>query len=722
MSPIRTTRGHVAANHSRDPLPNGFGRRFPSDPERMLDIPVASGFRAMPNRLAGATSPYLRQHARNPVDWHPWGEEALTLAQSLDRPILLSIGYSACHWCHVMAHESFEDPAVAALMNEHFVNIKVDREERPDLDQIYQTAHALMTRRSGGWPLTMFLTPERVPYFAGTYFPKEPRYGMPGFLDILPRIAAAYRAQGAAIAEQGERLARALDSLEPARPSDSLPAGASARALDELRQRFDRVDGGFGEAPKFPHAAELELCLRAWRRGGGDELRAIVHTSLARMAEGGIHDQLGGGFCRYSVDAQWSIPHFEKMLYDNAALLALYADAARATGDAAFADVARGIVAWLSREMRAPDGAFYSSLDADSEGEEGRYYVWTREQARAALDDDLWVVAAPCYGLDGPPNFEHRWNLRVRDSVDAIAARLGTTADDVRTRLAAAREALLARREGRVHPGRDDKILTSWNALVIGALFRASRALAEPTWSDLAFDALDTLVATAWRDGRLYATRHGADVALPAYLDDHAFLLAALLEALQTRVRPRDFETARALAETLLARFEDPKLGGFWFTSHDHERLFHRTKPVHDNATPAGNGIAAQALVRLGHLASEPRFIDAAERALKLFAAGLAESPGGQSSLLVALEELHEPPSTIVLDGEPAQAKAWQAGLERDYRPGVLVLNVAGIDAPAALAKGRRPPAGAAAWVCRGMHCLPPIADYAGIDAALAAN
>src|SRR5690242_12716324 len=283
----------------------------------------------MPNLLASTTSPYLRQHADNPVDWHPWGEEALTLARAQNKPILLSIGYSACHWCHVMAHESFEDEAVAAAMNRDFVNIKVDREERPDLDQIYQTAHALMTRRSGGWPLTIFMTPDGAPYFAGTYFPREPRYGVPGFLDILPRIAAAYREQGPAIAEQGERLSRALDSLEPEPSADALPAGAPARALTGLLQSFDRVDGGFGGAPKFPHAAELAFCLRASKRGGDDAALSVVKTSLARMAAGGIFDQLGGGFCRYSVDAQWSIPHFEKMLYDNAALLGLYADTAR---------------------------------------------------------------------------------------------------------------------------------------------------------------------------------------------------------------------------------------------------------------------------------------------------------------------------------------------------------------------------------------------------------
>jgi uncharacterized protein YyaL (SSP411 family) len=675
----------------------------------------------MSNRLASATSPYLRQHADNPVDWHPWGEEALTLAKDENKPILLSIGYSACHWCHVMAHESFEDPAVAKAMNSAFVNIKVDREERPDLDQIYQMSHALMTRRSGGWPLTIFLTPDGTPYFAGTYFPKESRYGMPGFLDLLPRIAAAYHERGADVAEQGERLSRAMQMLEPEGETATLPRDAPARALSGLKDRFDRVDGGFGEAPKFPHAAELDFCLRAWKLHGDDEARPIVETTLRRMAAGGIHDQLGGGFCRYSVDAQWSIPHFEKMLYDNAALLALYADTARATGDTAYGDVARGIVGWLVREMRAGDGAFYSSLDADSEGEEGRFYVWSREQARAVLRDDEWQVAAPYYGLDGPPNFEgHAWNIRVVASVDEIAARFGLSLPDVQTRVAGARMALFKARDERVRPGRDDKVLTSWNALMIAALARAARALDQPKWADLAFTALDTLVRTAWRDGRLYATRHGDDVALDAYLDDHAFLLAALLEAMQTRFRRQDYDLAVRVADVLLDRFEDRERGGFWFTSHDHERLFHRTKPAHDNATPSGNGIAAQALIALGHLAAQPRYVEAAERTVKVFAAGLAESPGSQSTLLVALERLLAPPSTVVLAGEPDEARAWQRALEQTLRPDVVTVDLTGADVPDALRKGAAPDAGAAAWVCRGMRCLQPLTAYEAIPAALA--
>ena len=674
----------------------------------------------MPNLLASATSPYLRQHADNPVDWHPWGEEALTLARTQNKPILLSIGYSACHWCHVMAHESFEDAAVAAVMNRDFVNVKVDREERPDLDQIYQTAHALMTRRSGGWPLTIFMTPEGVPYFAGTYFPKAPRYGMPGFLDILPRIAAAYHEQGPAIAEQGDRLARALAALEPDAGGGDLPVQASARALAGLAQSFDRVDGGFGGAPKFPHAAELAFCLRASALAQDAATRTIVHTSLDRMADGGIFDQLGGGFCRYSVDAQWSIPHFEKMLYDNAALLALYADMARASGEPRFARVAEDIVGWLVREMRAPDGAWYSSLDADSEGEEGKFYVWRRDEARAALADDEWAVAAPHFGFDGPPNFEqHAWNPRVVASVAEVAARLRIDASDAEARIERARSKLFSHRAKRVPPGRDDKILTSWNALAIGALARASRALAKPAWADLAFAALDALAATAWRDGRLYATRLRDQIALNAYLDDHAFLLDALLEAMQTRFRRSDFALAIAIAERLLDGFEDRERGGFWFTSHDHERLYHRTKPAHDNATPSGNGVAAQALIALGHLAGEPRYVEAAERALKLFAPGLAESPGSQSTLLVALDRLLAPPTTVLLDGDAAQARAWQLALERTYRPDVSIVDIASAHAPDALRKGARPASGAAAWICRGLQCLPPVTTIEAVEAAL---
>ena len=678
----------------------------------------------MTNRLASATSPYLQQHADNPVDWYTWGDEALARARAENKPILLSVGYSACHWCHVMAHESFEDPQVAVAMNEHFVNIKVDREERPDLDQIYQTAHALLTRRSGGWPLTMFLTPAGEPFFGGTYFPKQARHGLPGFLDLLPRVAAAYREQGDQMVEQTKRLATALSSLEPAGGAVTLPLDAPDRALAGLKHTFDPVHGGFGGAPKFPHPAELEFCLRTWGEAGDAEALAIPGTTLERMADGGIHDQLGGGFYRYAVDAEWTIPHFEKMLYDNGPLLALYADLARATGEARCADVARNIVGWLVREMRAPDGAFYSSLDAVSEGEEGKFYVWTRDEASAAVSADEWAVAAPYYGFDRPPNFEsHAWNPRVTEPLDRIADRLAISGPDAQTRLAGARAALFAAREGRVRPARDDKILTAWNALMIAGLARAARALDAPRWTDLAVAAADALKRTVWRDGRLLATRRGEHADLNAYLDDYAFLLAALVELMQTRFRVDDFRWAGELADALLAQFEDRERGGFFFTSHDHEKLFHRTKPGHDNATPSGNGVAAQALIAYGHLAGEPRFVDAAERAVRLFAPALAESPGGYSTLLEALVALETPPASVLLHGAKADCADWQRALERRYRPGVRIFNLAEVgDLPAALHKGLPPAKGVAAWICHGTVCLPSVATLAAVDAVLAST
>jgi uncharacterized protein len=679
----------------------------------------------MTNRLAGETSPYLLQHADNPVHWYPWDAEALERSWRENKPILLSIGYSACHWCHVMAHESFEDPAVAAVMNDLFVNIKVDREERPDLDQIYQMAHALLSRRSGGWPLTMFLTPDGEPFYGGTYYPKQARYGLPGFLDLLPRIAAAWRDQGAVIAEQNSRLREALSGLQPEAPADDpLPASATTEALLGLKRSFDPVRGGFGAAPKFPHAAELEFCLRAYARDADPEALNIVLVTLRQMARGGIHDQLGGGFCRYSVDAEWTIPHFEKMLYDNGPLLGLYADAARITGDTRFADVARGIVGWMTREMLGGDGALFSSLDADSEGEEGKFYVWSADEVQSLLGADEFALAAMHYGLDRAPNFEgHAWNLHVTVPLDEAASRLGLTLPDAQTRLVSAHARLFRRREKRVHPGLDDKILTSWNALAIAGLARAARAQDNPGWADLAFAAADALHATAWRGGRLLATRKGTYAHLNAYLDDYAFLLAALMELLQTRFRAGDLAWARALAEVLLIQFEDTAHGGFYFTSHDHERLIQRLKPGPDNATPSGNGVAARALIALGHLAAEPRYVEAGERTVRLFAPAIARSPGGYSTLLGAAADAREPPTSVLLAGDPARCATWQRALERAYRPDVQVFNVAGIaDLPHVLIKGDAPPEEAGAWVCRGTHCLPRIKTLAQLEEALAEN
>ena len=681
----------------------------------------------MPNRLAGETSPYLLQHAENPVDWYPWGEEALSRAKSENKPILLSIGYSACHWCHVMAHESFEDPAVAALMNAEFVNVKVDREERPDLDQIYQAAQAMLTQRSGGWPLTMFLTPDQAPFFGGTYFPKESRYGLIGFPDLLRRVAAAYRDQPAAIVDQNRRLkaALALTNPDPPESDAALPADASDRAYASLERSFDPVHGGFGGAPKFPHTTELELCLRRHAATGDARALGIVTTTLDHMAAGGIHDQLGGGFCRYSVDAEWSIPHFEKMLYDNAALLGLYADAWRATRRPEFERAARGIAEWALRDMRSGEGAFYSSLDADSEHEEGKFYVWTPDEVEALLAPEEWRLARRHWGLHGPPNFEHAaWHLRVAASIDEVAHESGLAPPDAERLLESARSKLFAVREKRIHPGRDDKVLGSWNALMAGALARAARVFAEPRWLDAARGSIDFLRRTLWVDGRLLATYKDGRAHLNAYLDDHAYLLAALMETMQTRFRREDLEWSIALADAIIERFEDRGSGGFFFTSHDHEALIHRPKPGHDNATPSGNGVAARALVALGHWLGEARYLEAADRALHAFGRELREQPSGMASLLLALEDALSPPTTVMLRGESSTCAAWQRQLERAYRPRVQILDLAReTDLPGALA---RPHAGtpgeASAWVCTGAVCLPPIDSNEALEAALSAT
>jgi hypothetical protein len=681
----------------------------------------------MPNRLAGETSPYLLQHAGNPVDWYPWGGEALGRAKAENKPILLSIGYSACHWCHVMAHESFEDERVAALMNQLFVNIKVDREERPDLDQIYQMAHAMLTQRSGGWPLTMFLTPDQEPFFGGTYFPKDSRYGLTGFAELLPRVAAAYREQGGAIAEQNKRLkaALALTNPDPADADAAMPADAPDLAYAALARVFDSTHGGFGAAPKFPHAVDLELCLRRYATRKDKGALAIVATTLVRMAAGGIHDQLGGGFCRYSVDAEWAIPHFEKMLYDNAALLAVYADAWRATGEAAFADAARGIVAWVLRDMRSPEGAFYSSVDADSEHEEGRFYVWTPDAVEALLAADEWAVARRHWGLDGPPNFEREaWHLRVAVPLADVARELLIAPEDAGARLERARGKLFAARELRVHPGRDDKVLTAWNALMIGALARAARVFDEAEWLEAARRAIDFLRGSLWRDARLLATYKDGRAHLNAYLDDHAYLLAALLELMQTGFRRQDLDWAIEIADALLHRFEDATNGGFFFTSDDHEALIHRPKPAHDNATPAGNGVAAQALLMLGHWLGEPRYLAAAERTLRAFANELGERPSGVASLLIGLEDALAPPTSVLLRGDPASCAAWRRTLERTYRPQVRTLDLSHAgELPGALSGPQEGGARAAtAWVCTGASCLPPIHTLEGIESAIAVS
>jgi len=670
------------------------------------------------NRLGGETSPYLRQHAANPVDWYPWGPEALRLASSTGKPILLSIGYSACHWCHVMAHESFEDEATARVMNQHFVNIKVDREERPDLDKIYQFAHQVLTQRGGGWPLTMFLThDDHKPFFGGTYFPDKARYGMPAFVTILERVAEYYREQAAELRSQNDTLMEVFNDLTPQPVGADTPLDRAplARAREQLAASFDKQFGGFGEAPKFPHPASIDRLMHQWHASAvtdAPDLQALYMATLTltRMAEGGLYDQLGGGFARYSVDPYWMIPHFEKMLYDNGALLASYADAALATGDALFRRVADQTGEWLLREMRDEGGAFHSAYDADSEGHEGKFYVWTREEVQAALPDPEWNVFCRRFGLDREANFEGAWHLHVFASVEEIAQEQKLDVAEIERRIDAARARLLAIRSKRVWPGLDDKILTSWNALAIRGLALAARALGKPAFAQAADAALQYLRGHLWRDGRLLATAKGGTAHLNAYLDDYAYLAHALLEMLQLRWRNEDVRWLREILDALLRHFEDRELGGFYFTSDDHETLIHRSKSFSDDAIPAGNGIAARVLIRAGYLLGETRYLVAAERVLRAAWLALNRYPHGHMSLLEALQEYLEPPEIIIVRARAQDGDGWQRELGKLYAPHRMVFSIpAELDGLDAAIADKQAGDATRAYVCRGSTCSPPV-------------
>jgi uncharacterized protein YyaL (SSP411 family) len=683
----------------------------------------SSGTTPSGNRLSHETSPYLRQHAHNPVDWYPWGAEALEKARVERKPILLSVGYSACHWCHVMAHESFEDPDTARLMNELFVNIKVDREERPDIDRIYQIAQQMLTQRSGGWPLTMFLThDDQRPFFGGTYFPQRARFGLPSFRDLLLRVSEYYRQHETELRSQNEALMSAFADLNPPPPAGDIQLTAAplqaARAL--LGKSFDPRSGGFGGAPKFPHPKTLERLLRDWHASANapePDLQALYMATLTlkRMGEGGIYDQLGGGFARYSVDEYWMIPHFEKMLYDNGALLAVYADATVATADTLYGRIAAETAAWAIREMQSPEGGYYSSYDADSEGHEGRFYVWDREAVQQALTPEEYAAFAPRFGLDRPANFEGHWHLHVFQSIEDIARKLGHSEAETAALLDSARQKLLAIRNTRVWPGRDDKILTSWNALLIRGMAIAARSLGLPELESSATEALSFIRRTLWREGRLLATYKDGHAHLNAYLDDYVYLVDAILELQQVRFRGDELAFARDLLEAVLARFSDPS-GGFFFTSDDHEALIHRSKSFGDDATPAGNGIAAFVLQRMGHLLGETRYLAKAEQTLKAAWPVIEKYPQGHITLLIALEELLHPPEIVILRGAAEEIEAWQHELARMYAPRRMVLAIPADapDLPSPLAD-KAPRGKSVAYVCAGSVCSAPLESFSAL-------
>ena len=656
----------------------------------------------MPNRLAQETSPYLLQHRDNPVDWYPWGEEALDRARAEDRPILLSVGYSACHWCHVMERESFEDAATAAYMNEHFVNVKVDREERPDVDAIYMEAVQAMTGH-GGWPMTVFLDPDGVPFYGGTYFPPDESRGMPSFRMVMEAIVDAWEGRREEIRERAPGTRSRLGAIGQMEPQQELPGATDLEeAVTRLISDADRRHGGFGSAPKFPPASALELLL-----GRGEP--AVVEETLDAMLAGGIYDQVGGGFARYSVDAVWLVPHFEKMLYDNALLAPAYLHGWQRLGHERYRRICEETLDWMLREMRGPEGGFYSALDADSEGEEGRFYVWTPAQIREVLDADAAAAVIAHYGVTERGNFEGANILHL------AAGAAGTPPAG----LDQARRALYEARSRRVWPGLDDKRLTSWNALAISALAEAGAVLGRPDYLDAAHGCATFLLQSLRDDeGRLLRTYKDGDARLNAYLEDHAYLLEALLTLYEASFEPRWFEQARTLAETMIDRFGDSERGGFFSTSDDHEELIARRKEIGDHPIPAGNSAAALGLLRLAGLSGEARFETEANAVLRLFAPAALRHPHGFGHLLGALDFRLAPNREVALVGADLEELA---GVVRaDFRPHLVLAGGPEGSAEPALLAGRTEVEGRpAAYVCERFSCQLPVTGTDALAALL---
>jgi uncharacterized protein YyaL (SSP411 family) len=631
----------------------------------------------MPNRLANETSLYLRQHANNPVDWFPWGPEALERARRLDRPIFLSIGYSACHWCHVMEHESFESESTAKLLNEHFVCIKVDREERPDIDTIYMNALQALTREGGGWPLSVFLAPDLTPFHAGTYYPPDNRYahhGKPSFPNLLLGITDAWKTKRDRIADVGKQVAEYLGNVERFDSDGDLDPDLLGKALASLRRIHDERHGGFGGAPKFPHALELRLLLRIEKRLGDGVAFGMVRHTLDAMARGGIYDQLGGGFARYSVDARWLVPHFEKMLYDNALLVSAYVEAWQLAGDPFHKQIAVETLEYVMDRMTAHAGAFFSTEDADSEGEEGKFYVWSEAEIRDVLGAELGDFACRVWGVTAGGNFEGH-NILFRSRSDAEdAGRLGLSEEAFAKRLAEVKEKLLPVREKRVRPGRDEKILTAWNGLMIAAFARAGAAFGDDRYVDAAVNAADwCLKHLRDANGRLFRTADESGAAkLNGYLEDYAFLAEALVALFEAGGGAKYLQAAIELADAMLKHFADPNGPGFYFTADDHEKLIARTKDLHDGSTPSGNAVATLlVLLKLAKLTGRPDFEAKAVQTLRGFRAIMHEHPTASGQLLAALDFHFGPVKEISVIGPADDAILTE--IRRRYRPNAVL-------------------------------------------------
>jgi uncharacterized protein YyaL (SSP411 family) len=666
----------------------------------------------MPNRLIQATSPYLLQHAHNPVDWFPWGEEALQKARAEDKPVFLSIGYAACHWCHVMAHESFQDPATAEFLNENFISIKVDREERPDIDSIYMDAVVAMTGQ-GGWPLSVFLTPDGAPFYGGTYFPNVRRYNLPAFTDILRAIAEAWKNQRDDLLKGSVRLTNALkqdDLLERFASEDEPTLAILNDAVNQIHDAYDAVNGGWGTAPKFPQPMTIEFLLRIYLRTHDELVRQMITHTLDKMARGGMYDQIGGGFHRYSTDATWLVPHFEKMLYDNAQLARVYLHAWQVTQDDFYRAIVEQTLDYVAREMTHAAGGFFSSQDADSEGSEGKYYVWRIDELRAVLGDDAALVIDR-YGVTERGNFEGANILSIARDIDVVAALHNLTVDETTVRLELARQKLFAARERRVKPGCDDKVLTAWNGLMLATFAEAARVFHRDDYRAIAERNADFILRELRRnDGRLYRAWKDGRANLNAYLEDYADLIEGLLTLYETTFDPRWFVAARELADTMLAHFVDPR-GGLYDTSDDHETLLTRPKRLDDNAVPSGNAMATTVLLKLAAFTSSPRYFDFASRTCRTVQRALTAAPLGFVQWLCALDFLLSEPKEIAIIGDATNARELLRVVFNGYHPHHVVA-LGAKDSPVPLLQNRAMLDGkATAYVCRNFACQLPVTE-----------
>lgn len=670
---------------------------------------------AFVNRLAKETSPYLLQHAHNPVDWYPWGEEALNASKDQGKPIFLSIGYSACHWCHVMERESFEDPATAAIMNRHFINIKVDREERPDLDQIYMTAVQLITRH-GGWPMSVWLTPDLEPFYGGTYFPPEPRYNMPSFQHVLERLAEVWAKDREQIVRSAGELTSAIRDLGGAAEGS---VGPTVRLIEQGARQLLRIAdprfGGIGQAPKFPHSVEMRLLLRAWKQAGIDQAHEIALLSLEKMIFGGIYDQIGGGFHRYSTDERWLAPHFEKMLYDNALIPLACLEAYQASGRPVFRRACVETLDYVLREMTSPEGPFYSTQDADSEGVEGKFFVWSKKEVIELLGPEKGEVFCYCYDVTPEGNWEHSNILNLPKPIDQCAKLLNLPDAEILAILAEGRCKLFGARALRIAPGRDEKSLTAWNGMMIDTMAVVGRALEKPAYVAAAAAAATFILERLRQpNGLFYRTYKEGQAKLNAYLEDYAFLASGLVSLYEATFEPKWIDAALDVATRMVEQFWDEAEGGFYFTGKDHEALIVRNKDANDNATPSGNSMAVTALARLAKLTGRADLIKVVDRTLKVFAGVMERSPISAAQMMIGMA-LHQGPTLeIAIVGEPdaEETKAVLREIDRRYLPNKVVA-VAPIGAPAsavALLEGKTGPAGATSvFICQNFACQAPV-------------